>query len=253
MVNQQFNYTHTIKKGWPYLLIVILCFAGYFITKSFCEKKIIEKKIIYTSATGSEVYMVWGMMDKKLPPKDLWPIGSYLEDKMIWTKMYSINSRFTTTLNLPTGSNIYYWMVEKKDKAGKATDVWDSGGNDKLYFTKYVSYTGILRPGYFIFLAGFLPLMLLYFRKRGNKNDSRNNQLFKIKDYIPQFDSIRAIAVLLVLIHHWVPEKSILNFLSNGRLGVNIFFVLSGFLITGILLKAKRQLLEVQGLKRTRY
>ena len=150
-----------LKKTLSYLLIILICLAAYFISRSAIEKKIIAKEILYSSNTASEVYMVWGMMDKKLPPKDLWPIGSSLEDKMIWTKMYHINSRFSTTLNLPTGSNIYYWMVQKKDKAGKATDVWDSGGNDKLYFTNYVSYKGILRPGYFIFLAGFLPLMKL--------------------------------------------------------------------------------------------
>ncbi len=72
---------------------------------------------------------------------------------------------------------------------------------------------------------------------------------FHIKDYIPQFDSLRAIAVLLVIVHHWVPENSILNYTPNGPLGVNIFFVLSGFLITGILLKSKKQV-ETHGLAR---
>ncbi|MFZ4763801.1 MAG: acyltransferase family protein [Roseimicrobium sp.] len=56
--------------------------------------------------------------------------------------------------------------------------------------------------------------------------------------YMPQLDGLRAIAVLLVLIHHWVPE-----FTAYGRwgfLGVRCFFVLSGFLITGILLDSRR-------------
>ncbi len=53
-----------------------------------------------------------------------------------------------------------------------------------------------------------------------------------------QVDSLRAFAVLAVLVHHflpvgkWIPE----GFLSLGLLGVRFFFTLSGFLITGILL-----------------
>jgi peptidoglycan/LPS O-acetylase OafA/YrhL len=54
--------------------------------------------------------------------------------------------------------------------------------------------------------------------------------------YIRQLDSLRAIAVGLVIISHWTPK---LNILPWGRIGVDIFFVLSGFLITTILLESK--------------
>jgi peptidoglycan/LPS O-acetylase OafA/YrhL len=54
--------------------------------------------------------------------------------------------------------------------------------------------------------------------------------------YIKQLDSIRALAVILVIIWHWVPRNSFVENLHAGILGVNIFFVLSGFLITEILL-----------------
>jgi len=55
---------------------------------------------------------------------------------------------------------------------------------------------------------------------------------------IPQLDAIRGIAVLLVLLHNTDIYPSLhLNFISaNGWMGVDLFFVLSGFLITGILL-----------------
>ena len=53
--------------------------------------------------------------------------------------------------------------------------------------------------------------------------------------YIKQLDSIRAIAVFLVIIWHWVPRNSLIENIHAGYLGVNIFFVLSGFLITQIL------------------
>lgn len=57
--------------------------------------------------------------------------------------------------------------------------------------------------------------------------------------YMPQLDALRAVAVGLVLLYHfWRPARQSLHF---GGIGVRVFFVLSGFLITGILLHARRQ------------
>ncbi len=237
-----------LKKYLHYFLLFLLCISGYFISTSILKKKIIEKKIVYTSNTGSEMYVVWGLMTGELPPKERWPDNSYEKDKVIYTKMVETNSQFVSSLRLPFGTEIYYWIVQKKDKSGNATDIWDTGGDSKIYFTLLFNEGGMFQPGYFILLAGFLPLLLFFFKNKHKTNVIVNDK-FKIKDYIPQLDSIRAIAVLLVIIHHWIPAKSFLNFLPNGPIGVNIFFVLSGFLITGILLKAKIQV-EEQGLKR---
>lgn len=57
--------------------------------------------------------------------------------------------------------------------------------------------------------------------------------------YIKQLDSIRAIAVILVICSHLLPSSAVINFTPNGIIGVTIFFVLSGFLITKILLDDK--------------
>jgi Acyltransferase family len=56
--------------------------------------------------------------------------------------------------------------------------------------------------------------------------------------HVPQLDSIRAFAVALVMIHHFTPPEAI-HGLPLAALGVQLFFVLSGFLITGILLRAR--------------
>lgn len=58
---------------------------------------------------------------------------------------------------------------------------------------------------------------------------------------IPQLDAVRALAVLLVLLHNTDRYPSLhLQFISaNGWMGVDLFFVLSGLLITGILLDTK--------------
>ena len=53
--------------------------------------------------------------------------------------------------------------------------------------------------------------------------------------HIKQLDGIRAIAVLLVIVSHWLPGGIPSRF-GFGAIGVDIFFVLSGFLITRILI-----------------
>ena len=58
--------------------------------------------------------------------------------------------------------------------------------------------------------------------------------------YFPQIDSLRFIAVFLVCINHWLPNSLIVH-LQPGRLGVELFFVISGFLITRILINLKNQ------------
>jgi peptidoglycan/LPS O-acetylase OafA/YrhL len=62
------------------------------------------------------------------------------------------------------------------------------------------------------------------------------------REYMPQLDSLRFFAVLAVLIAHDAqPERLpwIFGALPWGALGVRLFFVLSGFLITGILLDCR--------------
>lgn len=66
--------------------------------------------------------------------------------------------------------------------------------------------------------------------------------------HVPELDGLRGIAVLIVMLYHFTAVKkygtSILDEVvyglsKTGWLGVDLFFVLSGFLITGILLRAR--------------
>lgn len=59
--------------------------------------------------------------------------------------------------------------------------------------------------------------------------------------YFSQLDSLRALAVLSVMWSHWMPHEYLLR-LPWGQVGVQLFFVLSGFLITGILVRARESL-----------
>jgi peptidoglycan/LPS O-acetylase OafA/YrhL len=63
--------------------------------------------------------------------------------------------------------------------------------------------------------------------------------------HIPELDGVRGIAILMVVVYHaflFVPNPPTgwsATLASFGLTGVDLFFTLSGFLITGILLKAK--------------
>lgn len=57
-------------------------------------------------------------------------------------------------------------------------------------------------------------------------------------EYVPQLNTLRAFAVGAVAWHHWAPQW---GFGLPWGSGVQLFFVLSGFLITGILLSARER------------
>ncbi len=68
--------------------------------------------------------------------------------------------------------------------------------------------------------------------------------------YVKGLDTLRALAIFFVIMEHWghgfpantIPNYLLTIFLENGTFGVNLFFVLSGFLITSILLNEKTKL-----------
>ena len=66
-------------------------------------------------------------------------------------------------------------------------------------------------------------------------------------EFLPQIDGFRFIAVFGVMIHHWIIQDFSNSFILKNipfGTGVNLFFVISGFLITFILLKKKDEIAE---------
>ncbi|MES2658230.1 MAG: acyltransferase [Verrucomicrobiota bacterium] len=64
--------------------------------------------------------------------------------------------------------------------------------------------------------------------------------------HLPGLDGIRGLAILMVMLSHFIvvggnlgSGTPVARFLHSGYLGVDLFFVLSGFLITGILIDSK--------------
>jgi peptidoglycan/LPS O-acetylase OafA/YrhL len=59
---------------------------------------------------------------------------------------------------------------------------------------------------------------------------------------VPELDGMRGVAIVLVLLRHYIHHPSLIYFGPQwGWMGVNLFFVLSGYLITQILLRLRAQ------------
>ena len=60
---------------------------------------------------------------------------------------------------------------------------------------------------------------------------------------LPALDAVRGVAILLVILHNQTgryPSLHLQRLFANGWMGVDLFFVLSGFLITGILVDTRQ-------------
>lgn len=86
------------------------------------------------------------------------------------------------------------------------------------------------------------------FRSSGGPGNDAADLRRIISSHIPALDGLRGIAILLVLVNHLSRgpllaaterAKLLVRFGDIGWTGVELFFVLSGFLITGILLDSK--------------
>jgi peptidoglycan/LPS O-acetylase OafA/YrhL len=68
--------------------------------------------------------------------------------------------------------------------------------------------------------------------------DQEDVHAYRARRHIPELDGVRALCILGVLSSH-MADKAVWHWLSGG-LGVNVFFVLSGYLITLLALREER-------------
>lgn len=82
-------------------------------------------------------------------------------------------------------------------------------------------------------------------------SSSPPSAVVRLGAHIPALDAVRGIAILLVLLYHFAghggpddkkpPPGALFKLFGQGSFGVDLFFVLSGFLITGILFESKER------------
>ena len=69
-------------------------------------------------------------------------------------------------------------------------------------------------------------------------SDQTNHERYRSTKYFPSLDGLRAISILAVI---WYHDPILRLIWRTGFLGVHLFFVISGFLITTLLLREKSQ------------
>ncbi|MEZ6126160.1 MAG: acyltransferase [Planctomycetaceae bacterium] len=70
--------------------------------------------------------------------------------------------------------------------------------------------------------------------------NSASKCLNQREKYFPRLDGLRAVAILMVLVHHL--GGYLAHVFDSGYYGVDLFFVISGYLITSILVSSKGKL-----------
>src|SRR3984893_8833573 len=82
-------------------------------------------------------------------------------------------------------------------------------------------------------------------RARGDASDQILPRAHAVDGYQPQFDGLRALAVLTVMVDHFsadVPNFPLPDWIHLGATGVRLFLVLSGYFITASLRRARDQI-----------
>ena len=154
------------------------------------------------------------------------------EDK----KPFRFNHYATTTLD-PLGAGFYYRNGKVDFNTTDCSDPLTNGRNyifaTALHFSEWAPF--------FLFVVFIFFIVSLFGSQRISNSIDRVNQFFgdhflgsltEKKNYRPEIDGLRAIAVCGVMFFHFFNTG-----LNGGFLGVDIFFVISGYLITGIILE----------------
>jgi len=84
------------------------------------------QEIRYVNKEAGQVFFVWGINNWKFPPKNLWPAGSFIKGKLLYTPMIKENEDFSVKLNLKPNTTVDYVFWISKGLKNKTTDVWDN-------------------------------------------------------------------------------------------------------------------------------
>jgi hypothetical protein len=82
----------------------------------------------YNNGEASEVYLVWGLNRdwSTLPFADA-PVGTRIQQDLMYTPMAPDQARFRVRLSVPAGSVVNYMFYITRNSSGQAVEAWDKG------------------------------------------------------------------------------------------------------------------------------
>lgn len=105
--------------------IILLFFLGHGIFANDASTRSVWQEIRYEATGANEVWLVWGVNGWQAAPKEFWPAGTYLKDKLLYSPMKKQEGYFSARILAPKNTMIDYVFWISKGFRNAPADIWD--------------------------------------------------------------------------------------------------------------------------------